>query len=67
MECRIIGFHPDADRHGMAELECGHFQPTRHNPPGVSRPGGITPAGRVSCIGYQLQCKQGDVGALQSP
>jgi hypothetical protein len=47
----------------VAELECGHFQHTRHNPPWVNRPWVITPEGRTSAIGDKLQCKKCDAGA----
>lgn len=33
MQQRITGFHLDEENHWVAELECGHFQHTRHDPP----------------------------------
>jgi hypothetical protein len=38
MERSIVGFHQDTEHHWVAELECGHFQHTRHDPPWVNRP-----------------------------
>jgi hypothetical protein len=62
MERSIVGFHQDAEHHWVAELECGHFQHTRHNPPWVNRPWVITPEGRASVIGSNLPCKKCDAG-----
>jgi hypothetical protein len=33
MQKNIIGFHLDEEEHWVAELECGHFQHTSHDPP----------------------------------
>jgi hypothetical protein len=63
MKRSIVGFHQDAEHHWVAELECGHFQHTRHDPPWMNRPWVMTSEGRTSVIGYQLPCKQCDVGA----
>jgi hypothetical protein len=60
MKRRIIGF--DLDEHGewRAELECGHHQHVRHNPPLVSRPWVLTEEGRASRLGLELNCKHCD-------
>ena len=63
MQKRITGFHQDDENHWVAELECGHFQHTRHDPPWVSRPWAATPEGRASMLGHTLQCKKCDEGA----
>ncbi|MGH7987476.1 MAG: DUF3565 domain-containing protein [Candidatus Binataceae bacterium] len=42
----------------MAELECGHTQHVRHQPPFQLRPWVITAAGRRSRIGVELNCKE---------
>jgi len=34
----ITGFHLDGERHWVAELECGHGQHVRHDPPWQLRP-----------------------------
>ena len=33
MNRRVIGFHEDDEHHWVAELECGHNQHVRHDPP----------------------------------
>lgn len=53
---RIVGFHTDEELHWVAELECGHNQHVRHQPPMVSRPWVLTPEGRTSFLGTTLQC-----------
>src|SRR6185312_9250223 len=35
---KITGYHRDDEQHWVAELDCGHNQHVRHNPPWVSRP-----------------------------
>ncbi|HET8877743.1 MAG TPA: DUF3565 domain-containing protein [Casimicrobiaceae bacterium] len=59
----IRGFHQDDERHWVAELECGHFQHTRHDPPWVSRPWVTTAAGREAALGRMLECRKCDAGA----
>ncbi len=64
MERKIVGYHQDEERHWVAELECGHFQHVRHNPPWVNRPWVVTPRGRARMLGSVLNCKKCD---RQSP
>ena len=33
MERQVTGFHQDEEGHWVAELECGHNQHVRHDPP----------------------------------
>jgi hypothetical protein len=56
MRRRIVGFHQDLDRHWVAELECGHTQHVRHEPPWQVRPWVLTPEGRTAMIGSALDC-----------
>ncbi len=63
MKQRIEGYHLDDESHWVAELECGHFQHVRHNPPMVSRPWVLTNEGRKKMLGYKLECKKCDEGA----
>lgn len=63
MEKRIVGFHQDDERHWVAELECGHNQHVRHNPPWTNRPWVITPQGRAKALGRTVKCKKCDTGA----
>lgn len=63
MEKRIIGFHQDEEQHWVAELECGHNQHVRHNPPWTTRPWVLTPESRSTMLGRVLNCKKCDSGA----
>ena len=62
MERRITGFHQDEENHWVAELECGHNQHTRHDPPWTNRPWVVTEEGRASVLGKTLKCKKCDEG-----
>jgi hypothetical protein len=53
---RIIGFHQDEEQQWVAELECGHTQHVRHDPPWQVREWVTTPEGRASRIGMELDC-----------
>ncbi|MBV8810602.1 MAG: DUF3565 domain-containing protein [Acidobacteriaceae bacterium] len=52
----IIGFHQDEAGHWVADLECGHTQHVRHDPPWQNRPWVITPEGRAAFLGRALKC-----------
>jgi len=60
MKQPIVGYHKDEESHWVAELECGHNQHVRHNPPLVSRPWVQLESGRDSMLGYELNCKKCD-------
>jgi len=53
---KIADFHQDDAGDWVADLECGHTQHVRHNPPWQSRPWVTTPEGRASRIGTELPC-----------
>jgi hypothetical protein len=57
MERKIVGFHRDDEGHWVAELDCGHNQHVRHDPPWVNRPWVTTEAGRHATLGKILSCK----------
>ncbi|HXE34241.1 MAG TPA: DUF3565 domain-containing protein [Verrucomicrobiae bacterium] len=40
----------------IADLECGHQQHVRHNPPWTNRHWVTTPQGRFEHLGHELQC-----------
>jgi hypothetical protein len=63
MDRCIVGFHLDAERHWVAELECGHNQHVRHNPPWTNRPWVTSPSGRTAHLGKLLPCRKCDQGA----
>lgn len=62
MDKRIVGYHVDAENDWVAELECGHFQHVRHNPPWINRPWVASPEGRTSMLGRNISCKKCDDG-----
>jgi hypothetical protein len=53
---KIIGFHTDDVGDWVADLECGHTQHVRHDPPWQNRPWVVTPEGRARFLGTELQC-----------
>jgi uncharacterized protein YdhG (YjbR/CyaY superfamily) len=53
----IVGYHLDEEGDWVADLECGHTQHVRHNPPWTNRPWVVTEEGRNSYLGYTLGCK----------
>ena len=63
MKQKIVSFHQDDEHHWVARLACGHNQHVRHNPPWTLRPWVITPEGRATMIGVELDCKKCDEGA----
>jgi len=54
---KIIGYHRDEEGHWVAELDCGHGQHVRHNPPWINREWVLTLAGRSAMLGETLDCK----------
>jgi tellurite methyltransferase len=52
----ITGFRQDDEGDWVAELACLHSQHMRHNPPMVSRPWVLDPAGRQARIGRAVSC-----------
>ncbi|HWA40788.1 MAG TPA: DUF3565 domain-containing protein [Gemmatimonadales bacterium] len=56
MERAIVGFHQDDEGHWVAELECGHSQHVRHDPPWQVRPWVLDEAERRQRIGTHLLC-----------
>ncbi|HZV62514.1 MAG TPA: DUF3565 domain-containing protein [Methylophilaceae bacterium] len=63
MKQRITGFRQDEEQHWVAELECGHSQHVRHNPPWTNRSWVMTLEGRAEFIGSELSCRKCDSGA----
>jgi hypothetical protein len=64
---RITGFHLDEFQDWVAELECGHHQHVRHDPPWINRPWVATPEGRASMLGACLACRRCDDETPGSP
>jgi hypothetical protein len=57
---KVVGFHQDEEAHWVAELECGHQQHVRHNPPWSTRPWVLTPEGRATRLGAEVECRECD-------
>jgi Protein of unknown function (DUF3565) len=53
---KIVGFHQDDVLEWVADLECGHQQHVRHNPPWTTRHWVTTSQGRLGHIGRELPC-----------
>ena len=60
MNRKIVGFDTDDEGHWRAELDCGHFQHVRHDPPLITRSWVLTEHGRTSRMGHELDCKRCD-------
>lgn len=57
---KITAFRQDEDHHWVADLDCGHAQHTRHDPPFFPRPWVVTEDGRTNHIGTPLDCVRCD-------
>lgn len=57
IERTICGYHQDEDSHWVAELECGHTQHVRHDPPWQVREWVTTAEGRAARLGTALPCR----------
>jgi hypothetical protein len=53
---RITGFHQDAEQHWVADLDCGHRQHVRHDPPWQVRPWVLAAETRAQFVGTTLEC-----------
>ena len=67
VERRIVGFHLDDQNHWVAQLECGHNQHVRHDPPWVNRPWVVAAEGRAKAMGQKLACPKCASGAPPDP
>jgi uncharacterized protein DUF3565 len=56
MNRSIVGYHLDEESHWVAELQCGHAQHVRHDPPWQVRLWVTTPEGRAEHLGTELDC-----------
>ena len=52
----IVGFHQDEDGDWVAELDCGHGQHVRHDPPWQRRPWVLSAEERAKYVGVELGC-----------
>lgn len=59
----ITGYHKDEENHWVAQLQCGHNQHVRHDPPLVERLWVLTKEGRDSFLGHDLNCVKCDAKA----
>ncbi len=60
MKRKIVDFGRDDEGQWRAELDCGHYQHVRHNPPLMTREWVLTEEGRRERIGVELECKKCD-------
>ena len=60
MRRAVIGFEQDEEGHWVAQLDCGHGQHVRHDPPWTVREWVTTEEGRTSHIGMEIECKRCD-------
>ena len=58
----IVGYHRDEHGDWVADLDCGHGQHVRHQPPMTSRPWVLSEIGRAQHLGTALNCKRCDEG-----
>ncbi len=65
MKRKIVSFEQDEEGHWVTNLECGHRQHVRHDPPFRIRPWVPTEAGRQSRIGALLNCKLCDEAIIK--
>jgi hypothetical protein len=61
MKQKITGFHQDEFQHWVADLECGHTQHVRHDPPWQNRAWVETEQGRMQKTGFELDCVDCDI------
>ncbi len=57
MDRTIVGFRQDDGGAWIADLECGHSQHIRHQPPFKLAPWVLEEEGRASRIGQLLECR----------
>jgi hypothetical protein len=53
----IVAYHLDDVGDWVADLECGHGQHVRHDPPWQLRPWILTAEGRAAFLGLELECR----------
>ena len=60
MKRKIINFDQDDENHWRAELDCGHYQHVRHDPPLTVREWVVKEEGRREKLFLELDCKKCD-------
>jgi Protein of unknown function (DUF3565) len=66
MQRCITAFHQDPEHHWVADLECGHSQHVRHDPPWQLREWVLTEDSRRARIGTTLNCVVCDAEVARS-
>ena len=56
-ERAIVAFHQDGDGDWVAQLECGHGQHVRHDPPWQARTWVTSESGRRGMLGLTVPCE----------
>jgi len=67
MQRRIVGFHQDEVGDWIADLECGHSQHVRHDPPWQVRPWVTSEAGRRSHLYAPVECRECGAATEKAP
>ena len=57
MDRTIVGFRQDDGGAWIADLDCGHSQHIRHQPPFKLAPWVLEEEGRASRVGQPLECR----------
>jgi len=57
MERRIVGYRRDEVGDWIADLECGHSQHVRHDPPWQVREWVLSDSGRERRLGTLIHCR----------
>jgi hypothetical protein len=58
MKRRIVGYRTDAEDHWVAELECGHGQHVRNDPPWTERPWVTSEEGQCKPTGRGIKLRE---------
>jgi Protein of unknown function (DUF3565) len=64
LKTSIVSFRQDESGDWVAELQCGHAQHMRHDPPWTMRPWVLTEEGRAQFLGQLLECAKCGPDAL---
>jgi len=67
MQRLITGFHEDIQGHWVAELDCGHSQHVRHDPPWQIRTWVLSEHSRAAHLGSGLNCVACDAPDASGP
>jgi hypothetical protein len=64
---RIVGFRQDEVGDWIADLECGHSQHVRHDPPWQVREWVLSESGRRSHLTVPVECRECETRSEKTP